>query len=406
MSDALHANIYATQGNGALYYQIGTLNAGGPYTFTDNFTDAQIATGQIAPSFGENDAPLPASIIAVHKNHVVLNVNSDPSSIQISNFGSATQFNSTGLQLDVNQQVTNPNDGITLQIGSDIGNDITGLASLGSVLCIGRQRSTWVLFGDSIVDFIPRKISDHGNTSPDSMLRCDNEVLFLSQDGVYSIGQDFEARKISEDIDDKIYTLMATTAGIASMYTAVAFFIQRNYVLCIGTAMYAFNVDTRKWYTFAVGVTVNCAVVAYPPGSPALALMGRTDANKISLLDLISQNVATTGRVVRSRLLDFTLPYKERSEMGQQEPRAAQKRVKRWRLFGTGTAITGTVVVTVDGRTQSFTLGNIESDSAQAILFSQEFPANNTGRAIDITVNMAGTGVEVYDQLIEAVLIG
>lgn len=406
-ADVVSANIYATTGNGALYYKIGsTTNKGGGVVLTDNFTDAQVAAGASAPNFGQNDPPLPASIITTHKNYVILNVNSDANSIQISNFGSATQFSTTGLLLDVNQQVTNPNDGITLQISSDSGNDVTGLASLGSVLCIGRRRSTWVLFGDSIVDFIPRKVSDHGNVSPDAMIRCDNEVLFLSQDGVYAIGQQFEVQKISGDLDDKFYTLMSTTAGIASMYAATAFFVQRHYVLCIGTSMYAFNVDTRKWLTISVGVTVNCAVVAYPPNSPALALMGRTDAQKISLLDLISQNVATTGMSVRTRFLDFTMPSKERNEIGMQEPRAAQKRLARWRIFGSGTSMSGTVVVTVDGRTQTYTLASIESDSAQGILFSQEFPASATGRAFDITVNLAGTGVELSDQLIEAVLVG
>lgn len=403
-TDAFFLNVYATAGNGDVFYQIGTIPQGGPYTLDDNFADAIVEAGAIAPNFGQNDQPLPASIICVHKNRVWMNVNSDSGAIQASNFGSPTQFSTTGELLDVNGQLSNPNDGATFRVSSDIGNDITGFASLGTLLVIGRKTSIWGLFGDSLLDFIPRRISHRGNCSPDAMIGCENEVLFLSYDGVYSIGGNFEDVKVSADIEDKILTLAATTAGRALMDAATAFFIQRHYVLCIGTAMYAFNVDTRKWYTFAVGVTVNCAVVAYPPGSPALALMGRTDAHKISILDLISTNVATTGMIKRGRLIDLTLPYKERSEMGQQEPRAATKRVKRWYQYGSGSSITGTISLNVDGRTDTYTLSG--AMPWRGILFSQEFPVNDLGYAIDFTISLNGTGVILSDELVEGVLIG
>lgn len=414
-------NIYATTGAGQVFYRITQITNKATTTYNDNANDATVSAGVVAPNFGQNDQPLPASIIVAHKNRVVMNVNNDANSIQVSNYGSATQFSTTGIDLAGNGQVKNPNDGITFRISGDIGNDITGLASHGTVLAIGRQRSTWVLFGDDITDFIPRKVSDHGNMSPDAMIRCDNEVIFLSQDGVYTLDGQFNVTKISGEIEATFQSMMGlpTSSGThpntGDMLTAVAYFVQRHYVLCIYDKQYAFNVDTRRWVTFDFGiVSPSSAVVAMPPNSPQLAILGRVDgsgANRTALIDLISGRdnvsggVATTSMTYRTRVVTTQLPYHLRATIGEQEARSAKKRQKRIRIFGAGTNISGSVIITVDGRTETYTTPN--PVSSEQVLWLQEFTAAMTGRVADITLSgWAGTGVEINEILCEDVFVG
>jgi len=410
------ANIYASTG-GSVYYLIGniTFAAGAPWTFTDNFADATVNAGAICPNFGQNDPPLPGSVICLHKNHIFMNVTNDSNSLQCSNFGSATQFSTTGLLVDINGQVTNPNDGVIFKISSEQGNDITGLCSHGTLLIIGRQRSIWALFGDSIVDFTPRRISSKGNVSPDAMVDCDGTVIFCSQDGVYGIREgNLDPVKLSGGIDDVFQALMADPTKRGYLDTAVALFVQRHYILCFGvnpsSKQYAYNVDTGKWVQLILTTgTILCAAVARPPGSPELAFIGygagSSGANRVAVVDLISgrdnvtgppAGVATTNMSYRTRPMGTSLPYHLRSEVGEQEFRAAKKRLHRTKVYGLGASVTGNITCTCDGRTETYPISN--SNTNEQLLCLQEWTAAMTGYCIDVTLSgWAGTGVEVTD---------
>lgn len=76
-------------------------------------------------------------------------------------------------------------------VGLDDGDTITGIKSVGSVLVIFKNTSTWVMSGNDTTDFKFRKIaSSVGCVAPRSIVGCDTFVIFLSDLGVYSANSD------------------------------------------------------------------------------------------------------------------------------------------------------------------------------------------------------------------------
>jgi hypothetical protein len=136
-------------------------------------------------------------MFAVWKNRLVMNSTNDPNLVQVSNAGSPTQFSSLPLP-------TNLDDGLRIAVGGHGQNQVTGLANLGSLLCIFGRETTSLLYGDDISDFTLRETLQRGCANPNSIQRCENEVFFLSDDGVYAIGYEsgYAVTKRSVEIDD------------------------------------------------------------------------------------------------------------------------------------------------------------------------------------------------------------
>lgn len=74
-----------------------------------------------------------------------------------------------------------------LDVGLDDGDIITGIKSVGSVMLIFKNNSTWLLSGSDPTDFKVRKLSGSiGCVGPRSIVACDSFAIFLSNTGVYS----------------------------------------------------------------------------------------------------------------------------------------------------------------------------------------------------------------------------
>lgn len=248
-------NFYATADGGTVLHLLhNAANTGVfPVTWEDDATDAIVNASAAGPNIGENDAPNPASICCIHKDHLLLNDLTNPIQLQISNQGSITQFNSQSPN-PINPIVT---DGMRLIVGTDQGDIITGIASLGSLAIIAKRKSLYVLYGSSQTDFqiLPiETAAGRGCVAPDSFLRVDDAVFFLSEDGVYSM-QSGCPTKISKPIEASLKALMITTAGEAAYYNACAGYAQREYTLCIGTSIFVYNLDTQAWRMNAFGLT-------------------------------------------------------------------------------------------------------------------------------------------------------
>ena len=238
-------NFYATTAGGKLFYQIASLVS--PNTnFEDNIAD--VSVGLPAPLPGENDAPKPASLIAVHKNRVILN-QTGSSRIQISNDGSATQFNSQGYKFDqATLLISNPSDGITLSLGTDQGDSPTAMMSFGSLFLVWKRRSIYVLYGNDLTDFEVKPVhNSKGCIAPDSAVRCDNEIFFLADDGVYALTSSLQCEKISKPIESLLAPLRLSLTGRAQMETAQGWFVQNEYNLAINDTIYVFNFDVKQW---------------------------------------------------------------------------------------------------------------------------------------------------------------
>lgn len=255
-SDIGGVYFYATTAGGSVLHRIANIPyPGGAFTFTyeDGATDAVVQTGTIGPNIGENDNPNPASICCIHKDHLLLNDLTNPVQLQISNQGSITQFNSQG----PNPVNPIPTDGLRLIVGTDQGDMITGIASLGSLAIISKRKSMYVLYGSSQTDFqiLPiETAAGKGCVAPDSFIRVDDAIFFLSADGVYSL-QGATPTKISKPIESSLQAYALTTVGEAQYYGAVAGYAQREYNLCIGTSMFIYNLDSGQWRQNAFGLT-------------------------------------------------------------------------------------------------------------------------------------------------------
>lgn len=255
-TDISGVNFYATTDGGSVLHLLKFVSyPGGAFTFTweDDATDAVVQTGTTGPNIGENDPPNPASICCIHKDHLLLNDLTNPIQLQISNEGSITQFNSQGVN-PINPIVT---DGLKLIVGTDQGDIITGIASLGSLAIIAKRKSMYVLYGSSQTDFqiLPiETAAGKGCVAPDSFIRVDDAIFFLSADGVYQL-QGATPTKISKPIEASLQAFMVTTGGEASYYAAVGGYAQREYTLAIGTSIFIYNLDTAQWRQDAFGLT-------------------------------------------------------------------------------------------------------------------------------------------------------
>ena len=248
-------NFYATiDGGDVLYLLHNAANTGTfPVTWEDDATDAVVQASAPGPNIGENDAPNPASICCIHKDHLLLNDLTNPIQLQISNQGSITQFNSQAPN-PINPIVT---DGMRLTVGTDQGDIITGIASLGSFAIVAKRKSIYLLYGSSQTDFqiIPIETAGgRGCVAPDSFIRVDDALFFLSEDGVYSF-QAGSPTKISKPIEASLKAYALTTAGESAYYAACAAYAQREYTLARGTSIYIYNLDTGAWRQNAFGLT-------------------------------------------------------------------------------------------------------------------------------------------------------
>lgn len=198
----------ASQGTGAYYLLQNNLTGlmyvdllgldGANKHFHDATNEALLTAGTAAPLPGDNTACSPCSIIAVHGDRLVLNDASygaiepgspnpdytDPASLcrlQISTVLEPTHF---PVSVDPNNLAS----GSTLSIGHDIGDEVTGICSIGSFLGVWMRNAFWQLNGTSINDWSLYKVHNKGCVSQETIKVCENLVMYLADDGVYAMG--------------------------------------------------------------------------------------------------------------------------------------------------------------------------------------------------------------------------
>ncbi len=203
--------VYRNLNGGSVWYRVGTITDFSVTAFDDTMADATAQTQPGAPLPGENDPPKRASVACIHRGRLWLDdctLYDDPTNVgslnnlQVSNANAPTQFS-------VVTDLDRPGDGTTLTVGSDPGDEVTGLMSFGSVLGVWKRRSIHLVSGDAVSDFpgltafSVAPLHRRGCIAPDSLVRCDNRVLWLAEDGVYSMAyQDaWTVEKVSNEIE-------------------------------------------------------------------------------------------------------------------------------------------------------------------------------------------------------------
>ena len=281
-------NIYRLN-PGATTYNFVTTVAIGTGNYADANADAVVATGDVAPSAGENDPPGAlgppfagsSNIMEFWKDRLVLNDEVSPSTIQISNAGSPTQFSSLDLP-------DNATDGLRVMVGGKGDNEVTGLANLGSLLAVFKRTTISLLYGDDSSTFVLRPAHERGCANPRSVQRCENDVFFLSDDGIYTLGYEngYAIRKISSELDHMFQGFSSTanpdeftsTGRQQSIQVASAVFLnvnsfysQNRYYISLGNRTLCYCLQANGWsdagYGFIKTVTRYLAQNAQIPGS-------------------------------------------------------------------------------------------------------------------------------------------
>jgi hypothetical protein len=218
----------------------------------DSVPETSLNQAQIAPQPGQNDAPQQSTMVTVWKSRVVMDVYRSRNSIQISNQNTGVQWASTG-------SPTDPADitfGTSIILGGDGGDAVAGLCALGDILGIWRRFTFWQVGGEDITSFISRPVHQIGCTSADSVVRCDNVIVWMSESGVYELSfQDgFSLHKLSKGIDDQFlgmthmnsqingptgYDSFLDTEAVKSICSAV--YWQNRYILNFGPYQYIYD---------------------------------------------------------------------------------------------------------------------------------------------------------------------
>lgn len=416
---AVSANLYRTTASGSVLYRVNTsaiIASGSDPVYNDNVDDNTLAAGSVlAPNFGENDPPLPASLGCSYNGRLILDVVGQPGVIQISNLASPTQFCVSPLA---------PTDGVQMTVGEESENRITGLASFMAFCLIFFRRGLYVMEGSSTDvtsgdQFTLRRLHDRGCIAPDSIAQADNHIIWLSDDGVY-VAQyfwRFELQKFSKPIEKDLQALMDSPGGREQMQNAIGWFVDNCYHLAIGPTIFRYDFDTEGWTKLSLTGSNNVfsAVVmqegelpgALANASSGIAIIGTT-GNLVAFVDELTPNQTVNGMVYRTRLLQ---PDQADQVSHSQQPRTLLKRLRRIRVIGEGTILNtptnSTLTVTCDGHTEVMTYAAPPAEEAlRGVLWYYEPSVAMKGRAIDLTLSVNGQGVNIRSLEADYIPIG
>lgn len=422
--------LYRRAATGTVWYRV--VEAGfapGTFTYTDGISDVALQNNSSAPLVGQNDRPLAASLIGLYKNRLVLDctdyTNGTRGTIQISNLSAPSQFS----QLN---DTDYPSDGETFQALDDRGDQITGFGQMGSGLAIFTRMGCGILVGENVTEFRYLPLDRTGCTAPDTITECRNRLLFMGEDGVYSVSYagGFVVTKVSGDLNKQFTSVTISVPEgslIPTIYSradraraANAWYAQNRYYLASPPYVYILDFETGGWamrlmteYTtgyqsgggyLSVGVIevdrqFDVALVS-PDWSAVGASLGNIWANTYYPVVHNSQVEANWSFTYRTRAIDGNGVHRERL-----------KRLKRSTIFGTVFAAPGanslaegswnanisiTAIVDEGAYTETYTYTNIslgallaryQKDQQQGKLLIQEWSPKVMGRILQVQVD-------------------
>lgn len=382
------AYIYANTAGGAIWYRIATLTkASGVRVWEDNVADSIVNTGAIMPDIGENDPPDPASCVAVHKNYLFMNSTTSPADLQISNLASPTQWAVVAFE--------NATDGGTIQIISDQADLITALIPFGSLLATCKRGNLGFVWGDTASEFVHRPVHARGTTSPDSIVRCDNEFRYLLEDNIYAT--DFQGgfvlNPVASDFKNVFQELRRSAAGRTQLTNAKSAFLEQVQYCSIGSVIYAFDFSSGGWTTYKnsqaaveADVTALCAVVN--AGRRPYLFVGFAGGT-LKLLEIDTTEIVY-GMIYRTRALGVG-----------ERVRTRRKRAKRVTVYGSGDAVEGTITFYADNKsTETYPIVTPIHVSEEQLVM-QECTGSVCGNALSNELRLSGRNVEIREDAMQ-----
>ena len=228
-------NVYRLGGTLAQWRLVGIINDNVTTTFNDNTADSFI-TGQLL--IVSRDPPDNFSYLESHKERIwgFGIPNTDANQLWYSNYEEPWGFNAA-------QQV--------FEVGNNQNGDYAqGLASIGSLLVLFKNYTTWVVYGDTPNDFLIRKLFDIGCIAPLSIAKAYGMVFWLSEQGVYVFSgaqpTNISDGNVQQGSLKGILDAMTTT----DFQAAAGFVFDRTYFLSFPTKGQTYGYDMRQqtWY--------------------------------------------------------------------------------------------------------------------------------------------------------------
>lgn len=438
--------LYRSTAGGALLYRVvedGFNNATNTWSDTSvSASDTLITLNTGAPLPGENDPPLPASMISTYKFRIALNGVSNPRLLQLSNLSTPSQFSQLGAIVNSNGQLLNATDGITFNVINKYGDEITGLKELGSGLGIYNRRSIGILLGDNPSQYSYLPVHKKGNISTDSVCETGNGTTFMAEDGLYILAYEngFMIKKLSDDMD-KLFRSAAVRFDPpgdwppSTFYSreqraeaAVGEFIQNRYVLATPPYTVVYDFDHNSMFLdYMTGMPYDGSM------SKGYLCMSRIFANREYEVILYSPGFGTSSGASGNMYVMSYYPltqdalgvpepydfiYQTRAIDGKGVARRRMKRFKMIYVFGsiepmrdsdgdiTAEALfNGTLTLTTDtGREFSYPFDNLIQFSTdysgvsfarsqkQGALIIQQLPQDCTGRIGLLTIQGSANG--------------
>lgn len=132
-----------------------------------------------------------------------------------------------------------------LAVGHNEDGDIgVGLATLGSLLLVFKQRTTWAVYGDTGSDFLTRRLFDIGCMTKYSIVKAYGVCFWLSPVGIYSFDGSDAPTYLSQNIKGFLDTL-----SLSDLIACVAFCRYRQIFFSFPTknVTYLVDIDSKTW---------------------------------------------------------------------------------------------------------------------------------------------------------------
>ncbi len=358
----------------------------GPWTisFQDSLPDTTVTAATAAPHLGQNDMPNPASMGLTFYDQVILDDLMNIGGLQVSNTGSNTQFATLPVVAT---------DGARLTVGLESGNPIMALVNYADTLLLLRRQDIYCMTGSDVSNFnIMGPLAFTGCIAKDSAVNCNGQVFYLADDGVYLLTYSggFMPTKVSKEIEASL--LVQTRASLES---SIGWFYENAYYLAVGATTYRLDLSWNTWTTIASGTAVTATALFSVEGDTNWQFLANGSGTEyiISSLCTYYPNATVVSCVYQT------------PQMGD---RAYQKRLKRIRIFGSGTldSATGSVIVTQDGGVTFEPAGGIVQILANVpgvsgylpgCLLDWSPPVDCKGFLFDVTFNLSGTNLYLTD---------
>ena len=153
---------------------------------------------------------------------------------------------------------TDPTQGARETLQGRAAAEIIGHATHGGVVAAFTGGSGWLLRGDQPMNFLIQQFTGHGASSHRSIVSARNQLIWLSDDGVYAWAQGGAVERISDDVRETLEAL--TSAELAGAHASL---FQDRYYLFWATGALVFDLHYRVWTQYTNHEWHNSAVAEF-----------------------------------------------------------------------------------------------------------------------------------------------